>query len=269
MVTLADMLPVAAEHLWATNKDARRTLKRALKVCTAYDPTLPTITDPYGNPRDRSRDYNPLAAKAALLTLGSGPTFNRHRSALSSLLRAYRLTGGPRLELPPMAPENPPKDRVLTPAEESAILSTMDPHWLSPLVTILIDTGLRLGEVNRAVRDGDGLSLGDTKNGHPRWVPLTPRCLPLVPLEGPLGRHLGLPPERTLRRAWGRAMGALGIHGVTPHTLRHTAITNLSERLKDRSDALPVVMAIVGHRSPNTTLRYLHPSRETLTQAIR
>lgn len=257
MTSLSSLIPVAAEHLWAGSKDLSRTQARAERFTARYDPIVPG-------------EYLPLAAKAALETFGSGPTYNRYRSSLSSLLRALRLLGGPRLELPPLAAENPPKERVLTPEEESAILSLSSPPWLSPLVALLLDTGLRLSEVYRArVTEDGGLALDTTKNGDPRWVPLSSRCLSfsLPPASNPAVAW-SLPSERSVRRVLTNALSQLGIEGVTPHTFRHTAVTRLSERLQGRSDAMPVIMKIVGHRNPATTLRYLHPSRDALKEVV-
>jgi len=51
---------------------------------------------------------------------------------------------------------------------------------------------------------------------------------------------------------------------VTPHVLRHTAATRLLAAGVD----LPSVQAILGHASMSTTGRYLHPSVDTLGEAL-
>ena len=51
---------------------------------------------------------------------------------------------------------------------------------------------------------------------------------------------------------------------VTPHVLRHTALTNLVKRGVD----VKTIQAIAGHSSVLTTMIYLHPDTEMLIEAM-
>ena len=51
---------------------------------------------------------------------------------------------------------------------------------------------------------------------------------------------------------------------ATPHTLRHTMLTNLVGKCGN----VRVAQAIAGHKRLNTTQQYLHPSREQLQAAV-
>jgi integrase len=234
---LSALIPIAKEHLWR-GKDARRTAARARRLVEHWNPTV--------------SEYTPLAAKVAL-SRWEGATYNRYRSSLSSLLRAHRLLGGQALELPPAEPEARPRDRVVSPAEQAALEES-----LGEVVRVLAQTGLRLGELYTAQTTPEGIYLSDTKNGDSRIVPTT---LPL-PL-GPLKDHLNLPPERTFRRRWNEATSALGLD-VTPHALRHTAITRWAEA----GLSLEAIKALAGHHSLSTTMRYLHLSPAHLLEQI-
>lgn len=232
-MNLSDLIPVAAEHLWAGSKDLDRTLARAHRLVAAWDPDLEA--------------YRAVDAARALADLPVGPsTRNRYRSALSSLLRAARMLGHPRYELPPKAAEGRPRDRVLTPAEEEALVSAPAP--VGPLARFLLATGLRLSEVYAGRAQGPNWVCEDTKNGDRR----------VVPRQGLLPPPL--PPERTLRDLWAKHAP----EGVTPHTLRHTAVT----RWVRQGVSLPAVQALAGHRSLVTTLRYTHLTPADLAAEI-
>jgi integrase len=113
----------------------------------------------------------------------------------------------------------------------------------------LLDTGLRLGELARAVIEGGiqesrQVVLEDTKNGDGRKVPTqwdrVPSC-----------------PEHTLR-------AYLAQFNLTPHDLRHTFITDLIES----GTPLPVVQKLAGHRSIGTTMRYFHLTDQGASAAM-
>lgn len=223
---LSELIPVAEEYLWAGSKDLRRTKARAQRLTDHWNPTL--------------EDYRPIDAIRALSNWSS---FNRYRASLSSLLRAAVLLGFPRQTLPPLAKEGKPRDRLMTASEEQAMMQTA----LAPLVSCLLKTGMRLSEVYRARKEGDFIVLDDTKNGDRRVIPFR-------------GELPVLPPERTLRRRW----AALAPPGLTPHALRHTAIT----RWAQAGLSLPEIKALAGHRSTETSLRYLHLTPEHLAMKI-
>jgi integrase len=79
------------------------------------------------------------------------------------------------------------------------------------------------------------------------------------------------------KTAWGELVGnghpeivrkhgeAIGLPGLTPHDLRRTA----AQRWYDASRDLVVVQELLGHRSPETTRRYLHIERHKHREAVR
>jgi site-specific recombinase XerD len=83
------------------------------------------------------------------------------------------------------------------------------------------------------------------------------------------GKHLTKPMStRTLReniaRGVEKALGEDALARVTPHTFRHSYVTDLLEN----DVPLPKVKALVGHTSDKTTLGYTHFSARTLHKAV-
>ena len=245
-MNLSDLIPVAQEHLWSGQKDYARTVSRARRLVEVFNPDL---SDP----------WRPVESRSVLLTFSAGSR-NRSRASLGSLLRAYRLVGGPRLELPPRFPEAKPRDRVLTAGEVERLVGSD----VGLIALILSRTALRISELYRATITNDGLYLQDTKNGSSRTVPLCPQLRETLPKGGSLRTALDLPSERVLRRLWDEAASRVGLEGVTFHTLRHTAIT----RWVAGGMPLPAVMALAGHRDMATTMRYTHLTPATLQAAL-
>ena len=244
---LSELIPVAAEHLWHGAKDERRTVARAQRLVEVFNPDL-------------AEPWVPLAAREALLTFSPGSRC-KYRASLSSLLKAHRLMGGPRLELPPPFPASKARDRVLTCGEVAKLYSSS----MGLVALVLIETGMRISEMYRAKKSGDFLYLEDTKNGTSRTIPLSDRLRRELPTrDGPLSSSVRLPAERTLRRLWQETLLDLGIVGVTFHCLRHTAITGWAEK----GMALPAIMALAGHRDVQTSMRYTHLSPAALAQAL-
>lgn len=178
-------------------------------------------------------------------------------------------TGQPYLEARPVFPKitvKNVKDRVVTLDEENALLECLDERiateperkWLEfkMLITILADTGFRIGEalqlgpgsINRVRwldpqtgehREGIYLMLRQytTKNDKPRQVPATQRVLDLLPLLNARangGRWFPWKPRTSgtqyLLDNIRDDMKAKGfnIDDVTMHTWRHTCATRLA-----------------------------------------
>jgi integrase len=245
-MNLSDLIPIATLHLWANSKDEARTISRARRLVEHFNPDL---NDP----------WVPMAAKVALEHWNPGSR-NRYRASLGSLLRAYAMTGGPRLALPPVFKESKPKDRVMTKREEKLLLESE----VGELVAVLVDTGMRISEVFRARIDKKTLVLEETKNGDVRRIPMSRRVRKVCEGHRTLTEGLELTTTRTARRQWERACSLAGINGLTFHCLRHTAITRWAEA----GMSLPVIKALAGHRSTDTTLRYLHLSDAALAKEI-
>ena len=135
------------------------------------------------------------------------------------------------------------------------------------VVALLVVTGLRVSEACRARLDDLGQDAGHTtlevvrKRGHTTRIPIPPnlhrliRALnddattgPLIP--GPRGGHPPTHWVRTLLTALGQQIGVPGLH---PHHLRHTAATLAIHAGRP----LEKVQDLMGHASPETTRNYI------------
>lgn len=157
----------------------------------------------------------------------------------------------------------------------AALWESSEPAWRAALV--LVYSGLRWGEmVDLDVADWDGRRLrvdsgrseiggkfivGDTKTHRVRTVTLPPFARPLIDewlrergarLDEPLcpGPKGGRFRQKTWRAHWKAALAEVGLTGVRPHDLRHTAA---SLAIAAGVDILQV-QAMLGHARASTTL---------------
>jgi integrase/recombinase XerD len=137
------------------------------------------------------------------------------------------------------------------------------------LIRVLCATGMRLGELC-AITAGQievseqpencGISLRgeQTKNGHPRWVPLGMQSCEKLRAIIVHGRR---PLQHNLYEAMKRAVGRLGENRkISPHWCRHTANT----RMIDAGGAELQVKEILGHLDGSMSQRYYHPDKAKL-----
>ena len=211
-----------------------------------------------------------------LASLGLGP-HSLHRKAAA--IRAWARWRGasvrvPRVRVPKGLPKALSEDEVRR-VEEAARLHP-DPR-VHPAVLLMTRAGLRRSEVC-ALRLGDvdlGGGVLHVRNGKgkkDRTVPI-PRGVrrPLealvrllryrrLPADTPL---FGFSPETLYRRV--RELGeAVGLPGLHPHALRHTAAT----RMLRRGMSTVGVAKTLGHRDLNTTQRYLRITVEDLKREM-
>ena len=210
--------------------------------------------------------------------LMSGSTINRYKSTLSACLTwfirhpDYKRLGyrNPvRAESVSRFAENPAKDRFLTKDEQLRLLavtrrSTQERMYL--LVLMALTTGMRKGEL-LGLRWSDvdlkarTAYLGHTKNGKPRYVPLTPAVVEELMKfrDAPTARVFpcGNPDSEAPLdpgKAWRNACRKSGIGHCRFHDLRHTAASNLVRAGR----SLFEVGVLLGHSSPTMTHRYSH-----------
>jgi integrase len=129
---------------------------------------------------------------------------------------------------------------------------------LRALIRIAFYTGMRLGEIQRAVSHQGLLVLSDTKNGERRVVPVHPRirvCLKYLPFTGK---------TITLQRAFQRARDKANLPHVRIHDLRHSAASEMINAGVD----LYTVGAVLGHKDARSTQRYAHLAIQTLQRAV-
>lgn len=176
------------------------------------------------------------------------------------------------------------RERILTLDEERRILEACDcPQWafLRPLLICLLDTGARLSEFLQHLRwDAVGFAARTitikgqtTKTMKARQVGMTDRmfqelwALWEASPKAVDGRVFSASVRQT-RFAFAAVCKAARVeygspHGITLHSLRHTAAT----RLVRGQMPIQIVGRILGHSQPQTTYRYLSADAEATTQA--
>jgi integrase len=178
------------------------------------------------------------------------------------------------------------RDRRLTTEEEGRLRAAVAEHsnpMLDWIVTIAIETGMRLSEIVTLTRDQVELRrriirLSETKNGSPRTVPMTTAAAdamrealanPVRPIDTDLV-FFGEPGQDGRRRpyvfnrTWQRIVKQLGIVDFRFHDLRHEAVSRLVEAgLSDQE-----VAAISGHKSMQILKRYTHLRAEDLVAKL-
>lgn len=124
-------------------------------------------------------------------------------------------------------------------------------------IRIAFYSGMRLGEILRAVPAGDCWRLDDTKNGQPRLVPIHPRVAVCARRWAPIAKITVQVHHRTAARA-------VGLEFVHFHDLRHSAASELI----NAGVHLHTVGAVLGHKDGRSTRRYAHLATASLTAAV-
>lgn len=202
------------------------------------------------------------ALVAARQAAGNAPaTINRIVATLHkvmALTHSWGMWAGPVPTFPALD-EPAGRIRVFTHDEEATILGWFADAGRPEMVdlcTVLVDTGLRLGEALKwdcVEVVAQGVRVWRTKNRGERTVPLTPAA------RAALVRHLK---ARSLDKdgaeyRWKLMRRALGHEGdpeFVIHAFRHTCCTRLLQAGMDVAKA----QLWMGHRDIQTTLRYTH-----------
>jgi integrase len=175
------------------------------------------------------------------------------------------------------------REQILSLTDEQKLLAECEQSQskhLLPLVICLLDTGARKSELSKHLRwrsvcfvtralTIEGMT---TKTLKARRVCMTQRMFQTLSM---LYEASSKEPDahvfetsRTVHRAFAKACKAAGIaygspHGITLHSLRHTAAT----RLVKGQMPLQMVGRILGHSQPQTTYRYLSADADATAQA--
>lgn len=208
----------------------------------------------------------------------TGPTINRYRMAMQSLIRFARQKRLlPRGWVSPFADmpqhkENPGKVRFLSQEEEQKLMDAARlQSWvlLPLLIRLAIVTGLRRGALlglrwADVVLDAEAphVRVERTKNGDAHVSPITPdlvaefKRMHRVRTMGDdlifVGKHMSVPHD--FRHGFNEACRLAGLEGVTFHTLRHTSCSRLAQAGVD----ILAIAEHAGHRSLTMTRRYSH-----------
>jgi integrase len=171
-----------------------------------------------------------------------------------------------------------PRQRRLEAGEEVALLAACKAsgaHYLHSFVVLAIETGMRFSEI--AGLQWENVSVGnrtiflpDTKNGHPRNVPLSSRSLSAInALPRSISGKVFWVKAGSIRSAFLIALDkAKAINAGNPmlmvglrfHDLRHEAVTRLFEKGLN-----PIEVGMVsGHKTLSMLQRYTHLRTESL-----
>lgn len=267
--TLKQLMELTHRRIWAGTKGEKTAMVNANLCVQALGPNT------------RPAAVNSHAIDAMLFQFESegiaDSTMNRRLSALSKMLtfahdRGY-ITSKPKIER-----KREPKSRIryITREEEVLLLDYfrfIGRPFMCDLVIIAVDTGVRLGELERIeARDihGDVLSVWESKGDDPRSVPLTDRAkeiLERLSKEKSYGKLFADYPRRTLHTYWEHARQHLGLTNdkqFVIHALRHTFCSRLVQSGVD----IVSVSKLAGHKTITMTMKYAHLAPESLRHAI-
>jgi integrase len=184
------------------------------------------------------------------------------------------------------------RDRVLSDDERKRLIKAcQESHWdkLYLIVLMAMTTGARKGELRNlrwcdvSFKDNTG-SLGDSKNGTSRELHFAPVVMTELKRFQEVGIGLIFPsaeiPSQPMdfRKAWSKALrsanisekdklnadGSLKLEKFTFHCLRHGFCSALSDSGKEINQ----IAKLAGHKSIQTTLRYIHQGRDQKRQIV-
>jgi integrase len=187
-----------------------------------------------------------------------------------------------RIERNPLMPirlerENNARNRCLS-ADEEAVLMDALPEWLRPMVTVALNTGMRLGEL-RALRWEDvdekmsSIRVRRDKAGDGRWVVMNSavqEALFVIKRERKvLGAWVFCSPEgkylHNFERYWRPAVRAAAIPDFRFHDLRHTFASRLA--MTPGVD-LYTIQKAGGWKTPIMVQRYAHLNPDHIRAAV-
>lgn len=173
------------------------------------------------------------------------------------------------------------KKRVISTEEQNEIRAKMkDPKYsdIAKIATVLCYTGMRINELlhmeKKDVHLEERYMVGGEKTeaGRNRSIPIHKSIVPIIEewMQSEMGWLLpsaaGTPRDDSkVRKEFQSLMRSCGIQGVTPHTCRHTAATNMIA-----AGVRPeIVKQILGHSDFSTTVNlYTHTSAADLVSGI-
>lgn len=164
------------------------------------------------------------------------------------------------------------RERRLLPGEIQEIIQTARTRrnpYIIPIILFALETAMRRGEMlgicwSDINWERRSVTLSDTKNGHSRIVPLTPKAFAIIS-ELPKDTEAVFPTTaNAVRLLWQRITKDAGIVDLHFHDLRHEAIS----RFFEMGLSVPEVALLSGHRDPRMLLRYAHPMRERILETF-
>ncbi|MTI13071.1 tyrosine-type recombinase/integrase [Sansalvadorimonas verongulae] len=142
-------------------------------------------------------------------------------------------------------------------------------HTYRDLTACLVDTAFRFDEMlslqsSNIDLNGNKIHLYDSKNGKPRFVPMTKRVREIMSIRKALGLFSSVK-YLSYMDSWKRMIKHVGFdEDVVLHTPRHTTASHLVQA----GIHLQVVKEVLGHTSIQTTLRYAHLAPSNIETGI-
>jgi integrase len=212
--------------------------------------------------------------RAARLRLGnSRATVNRHTALLKSMLNravdeSY-LEQNPCRKIKQYSERERECMRILTPEEEVRLFAELAEH-IKPIVTIALNTGLRLGEIMRLKWSDIDLSTNVlkveyNKSGKVRYVPISNFLMGVLSeiWSRDSGHASALFAIKNPKVGFKAACRRAEVF-IRFHDLRHTAATRF---LAGGAD-IETVRQILGHSSLAVTQKYVHSGIEQAREAV-
>lgn len=177
-----------------------------------------------------------------------------------------------------MERENNKRDRWLTFDEEDRLLSVSPPE-LKEIITVTLNTGLRLSEILNLSWKGVDLfrktiTVFESKNNEKRTIPMNETVFEILKSKAKVRSiriDLGFSSkagtqkdDRNVRRMFEEAVKKAGIEDFRFHDLGHTFATRLIQRGVD----FYKVQKLLCHKTPSMTQRYSHHYPESLRDAV-
>lgn len=174
--------------------------------------------------------------------------------------------------------EDPKERKILEDKEIVRLLAATEEsksEYLKAFVVISLNTAMRTSEVLSLKWDDIHFAdrfilISKSKNRKERKVPINENVINVLNSLKRDNGHVFFNPETQgpvsrIQRSFKTVCKATEIKGITPYSLRHTAITKM---VNDLGIDIVTVAQIVGHSSIEMTRRYCHPSKRTAQRAV-
>ncbi len=274
-LTLKQAIDYTYKERWSQTETGDRSVVQAERLASMLG---------YGKISELSGRQGMLAIQKVrdkLLKEVGETTVDRHLTALGTVLRQVGNDLEPEgFTVPKIKLFNKKnrRERIMSKSEERDffVLAANYHFEYGELFTVMLDTGLRLGEALK-IKYGLHICLDeqvirlwseDTKNGKPRTIPMTSRVY-IILSRNWKGHPVRAFPftARTSQRVFKHIrilMGLMNDTEFTPHMLRHT----LTTRLLTGGARKWQVQAILGHSSSKMTTWYNHYCDDDLKDAM-
>lgn len=209
----------------------------------------------------------------------SAGTVIRELAYLSSIINHARREWALHIQNPvtlvkkPTSPKG--RERILSQQEQTRLFDAVQPTgrrspWLLPIVRVALETAMRRGELLALQWKHVNLQqrvavLETTKNGDRRVVPLSSKAVEtLATLPHSIDGRVFPMTACAVSAAFDSAAVRACLTDLRFHDLRHTAITQMADKLPNVIE----LSAVTGHKSLKMLQRYYHPSAQDLAKKL-